>query len=533
MPYRLENRRIIRAALAAFAVAFALGATAAHAGFERSLEKMLGNQARNAIEAQYVVIAEGPAAEYLQRTGESLVDASPRHDIEYTFKLLDTEQVNAFALPWGYVYVTTGMLRFVDSSDQLAGVVGHEIAHVSQKHSLDAFKKQFWASLLLGVIEAPAALLTAGNVGATLYLLRHSRKDEQDSDKLGARYAYTAGYDASQLADFLRKLHAEQKRKPSSIEIYLSTHPTGERRQERLAELPELDQDNPEVAAHTARGFLDRHLANQAVVAYRRAASLAPADAEARAGLVRAYAEAGDAQLARQELARALEIGLSEEDARTLEMVVAEAPPAPGRDVSADESDAQPRVHSDEQRLADVREAAAAWSMDAQEPARKIEERSKSLGERVRGVARRMSMTGAFGSPAFGTQRVMEKAETALYLIAETTDRVGATGEGLKSVSATAGEILAAVERDSAAPAAAGDRARWQALAREIAEVVATAEEETQQVSEQALRAAKLADEAVGHLNSAVSAMATEFNAFGGLRGSAPFLGLAEGDADR
>lgn len=522
MPYHGTRVRTLRAASAL--IAFAVTVTSAQAGLDRSIEKMLGKQAREAVESQYVVIAQGPAADYVTRVGRSLVAVSPRRDVEYTFKLLDTEQVNAFALPWGFVYVTTGMLRFVDSSDELAGVIGHEIAHVAEKHSLNAFKKQFWATLLFGVVDAPAALLTVGQVGTTLYLLRHSRKDEQAADKLGASYAYLAGYDASQLSDFLRKLTQEQKREPSKIEVYLSTHPTEQRREQRLAELPEVRQKSAQVLARTARGFLDRHLASQAVIAYRRALELAPADAALHGGLGQAYAELGALDLARSALARAIESG-SRDAARLGESLAAatsSTPPA-----------LLPSTEAEQRQMKDRITAAAAWNANVQDAARQVEERSKSLNDKVRGLARRMSFTGAFGTPTLGAERVMKKAEVALYLIAETADEIGAAAKGLKSMPSGAAKVLETLERSLARPVSAADQVQRETLAREVADGILRASEQSPQLTQQALDAAKRADDAAGQLGSAVNALASEFDTFGGVRGGLPFLGLAESDVDR
>jgi len=506
-----------RVALAA--VVLAAMALPAQASFERGLEKTLGKQARDAIESQYDVVKKGPAAEYVERIGKTLVEVSPRHDIEYTFKILDTEQINAFALPWGYVYVTTGMLEFVDSSDQLAGVLGHEIAHVAQKHSLDAFKQQFWASLLFGVIDAPATLLTVGQVGTTLYLLRHSRKDEQEADGLGAGYSYAAGYDPSQLSAFLRKLDEEHGRKPSTIEVYLSTHPTGERRQQRLAELPEVNRKNADVATHVAHAFLARHLANQAVVEYRRVIELAPDRAEAHAGLARAYAKLGEPEPAQQAWQRAEELGLRDQE-ELPDLPTASAPPV------------VPPSAAEEQQVEQARAAAERWHSQVKEPVREIGNRAKSLENSVQGLARRMSMTGALGSPTLAGERVMEKAQFTLYMIAETSDRVAAVGEGLQAKGDGAAEVVQTIARDSAAPATTVDRAQWTALSAEVAAGIAGAETQAGGIRQQALQAADLADKAASQLSSAVSSLPSAMNVFGAIDRSFAFLGLAEGEVD-
>jgi Zn-dependent protease with chaperone function len=508
---------------ASTAIALALMLTAAQAGLDRSIEKMLGKQSRDAVESQYAVIAEGPAAEYVQRIGRQLVEVSPRRDIEYTFKVIDTDQVNAFALPWGYVYVTTGMLRFVDSSDELAGVMGHEIAHVAEKHSLSQFKKQFWTTMLFGVIDAPATLLTAGQVGATLYLLRYSRKDEQAADRLGAGYAYLAGYDPAQLSGFLSKLDKEQKSQPSKLEIYLSTHPTEARREQRLGELPQVSRKDAAVVARTAKGFLDRHLANQAVVEYRRAVELAPNDGGAHVGLARAYAGLGEAHLAREEIGQVPSVPAKDEE-QIEALIAASAAPA---------SMAAPAPSQAEQaKLKQAQDAAALWGADAQDPVRRIEAQSKSLQDKVKQLARRMNMVGSFGSPSYGAERIMEKAGMALYLIADTRDRVNRAAEELKSVSSGAVEALGLVKQSYDQAGSADDRAQWQALREEIGGVVADASGSGGRVAQQALDAAKRADNAAGQLSSALNSLAADFDSFGGVRG-VPLMGLAEGDVDR
>jgi len=535
-------------------VTLALAVTSAQAGLDRSIEKMLGKQARDEIESEYAVIG-GPAADYMQRMGRALVAVQPRHDIEFSFKIIDTDQVNAFALPWGYVYVTTGMLRFVNSSDELAGVVGHEISHVSEKHAVEQFKQQFWTSLLLGVVNAPAAALTAGRIGSTLYLLRHSRQDEQAADRLGATYAYLAGYDASQLANFLGRLDKENKRESGKLEVYLSTHPTGERRLERLAELPQVNGKNPQMLIRDARGLLDRHATNQAVVQYRRALALAPNDVAGHAGLAEAYAELGAADLARREVALTPEIGARDRERVEQALAAASAPEVAARDrieaavgtaavaatvraataAPATISGAFPPSPNDKQRLKDAMAAAAAWGANMQDPARKVAEQAKSLGERVRALVRRMNVAGTFALPSFGGERILEKAEEALYLVAQTTDEVNAVAKALKSTSSGAAQVLGAVERGYDQPASAEDQAQRQALVQEISGGVARAEELSPTVTQQALDSAKRADAAAGQLNSALNAMTVvpgDVDVFGRVRMS-PFLSFAESDVDR
>jgi predicted Zn-dependent protease len=297
------RRHILALGLLAGVVLTALAHPAA-AGVDEGLERLMDRQTAAAIESQYPVLDKNPLAPYVRALGGNLAEVSGRKGVKFVFKIIETDEINALALPAGTVYVTTGLIEFVDSPEELAAVLGHEVGHVAARHSLSTLKKAFWTDIFLGVLNLPSGVLRAGRLGSTLYLLRHSRKDEADADKRGARYSLQAGFDPAELKTFMEKLAEKQEKTGSKLPTYLSTHPDSKRRAARLLELPELDQKNPQVVTAIARGYLSRHLPNQAIVRYRRALELEPGSTEATAGLAEAYSAVGELSLARSQVER-------------------------------------------------------------------------------------------------------------------------------------------------------------------------------------------------------------------------------------
>lgn len=216
-------------------------------------EIQLGREADREIMEQFGVVDDPELVRYVERVGESVLATShlrregalPEYrETRFTFRVLDSEIVNAFALPGGYVYVTRGLLAHLDSEAQLAVVLGHEVAHVAARHSSkDALKSGMVA---IGVAGAEAlgdelggvAELVAdvGGAGVGLLMTRHSRDDERESDRLGVEYAALAGYDAAEGAHFFRALKRSSARE-SWFPSFLSTHPDPGRREETVRTL--------------------------------------------------------------------------------------------------------------------------------------------------------------------------------------------------------------------------------------------------------------------------------------------------------
>lgn len=151
---------------------------------------------------------------YVNNLGQRLVANSELSDYPFTFTLLDTPLVNAFALPGGYVYVTRGILAMVNSESALASVIGHEIGHVTARHSAKRYNNQMFTGLgaaILGAVSGDSGVANSLNQGAQAYIMSYSRSQEYQSDELGIRYSSRAGYDPYASARMLSSLDADHK----------------------------------------------------------------------------------------------------------------------------------------------------------------------------------------------------------------------------------------------------------------------------------------------------------------------------------
>lgn len=152
--------------------------------------------------------------QYVNDMGQRLVANSELSDYPFTFTVLDTPLVNAFALPGGYVYVTRGIMTLVNDEAELASVIGHEIGHVTARHSAKRYNNQMFAGLgtvLVGAATGNNALTNSLSQGAQAYLMSYSRDQEHQSDELGIRYSSRTGYDPYAASDMLNGLDNQHK----------------------------------------------------------------------------------------------------------------------------------------------------------------------------------------------------------------------------------------------------------------------------------------------------------------------------------
>lgn len=180
---------------------------------------------------------------YINGIGQEIANVSQRSNLEYTFNVVDSPVVNAFALPGGWVYFTRGILAHFNSEDELAGVMGHEVGHVVARHSAEQYSRQQLATIGLGV----AVVLSdefrpyAGyaQMGLGLVFLKFSRNQESESDLLGVQYTAALGYDSHQMAGFFRTIARLSDQGGQSVPNFLSTHPNPLNRESRVNELAE------------------------------------------------------------------------------------------------------------------------------------------------------------------------------------------------------------------------------------------------------------------------------------------------------
>ncbi|HEX68664.1 MAG TPA: hypothetical protein ENG13_06340 [bacterium] len=204
------------------------------------MEIRIGKNAASEVEREYRTYS----SLRLENIGERVARSSHRPNLPYHFRVMESKEINAFALPGGFIYVTSKLMEIADD-DELAGVVGHEIAHVCCRHGVKKLEAQLGYSLIASLIlsKEKADLIRLANTTFKLISLGYSRKDEFQADELGTKYAFKAGFSADGLLRFLKKLKEIEKIGPQPLE-FLSTHPSVDKRIERLEGLvKELEKE--------------------------------------------------------------------------------------------------------------------------------------------------------------------------------------------------------------------------------------------------------------------------------------------------
>ncbi len=193
-------------------------------------EIALGKQASQEVEQTIGLVDDAELQAYVRRIGLAMATTSQRPTLPWTFGVVDDPTPNAFALPGGFIYVTRGMATLMSSEAELASVLGHEIGHVTAKHSVSAISQQQLAQIGLGVgsILMPRLQRFQGLVGTGLGLLflQHGRDAERQADDLGFQYASTRGYAMAEMADVFRSLERLPGSERSALPSFLSTHPS-------------------------------------------------------------------------------------------------------------------------------------------------------------------------------------------------------------------------------------------------------------------------------------------------------------------
>ena len=213
-----------------------------------SLEKeiALGRQMAQEVQREAKINDDPILSEYVNRVGQNLVRNSDAK-VPFSFKVIEADDLNAFALPGGYVFVNTGLIVMAEEEDEFAGAVAHEIAHVAARHmTRQATKSQIAniatvpLSVLLGGWAGVAARQAAG-LAIPMTFLSFSRKDESEADYLGLQYMYSAGYDPNGAISIFEKLEALSRRKPGAVSKLFSTHPMdGDRIRNAEKEIQEI-----------------------------------------------------------------------------------------------------------------------------------------------------------------------------------------------------------------------------------------------------------------------------------------------------
>jgi len=212
-----------------------------HIGQEQEIE--IGQNAAAQLEAQEGLWKNAAATARLEAIGKKLAANTDRQDLPWSFKILDQTQVNALALPGGFVYVTRGLMERDIDDQELAGITAHEISHVTNRHGIDRIEEALTTSIVVSIVteNSKESIQQAADIALNMILLEGYRDEEYEADKDGTRLAFKTGYKADGLLQFLRYIKDQETREPSDLETWVSTHPPTSKRINRLEEfLPEL-----------------------------------------------------------------------------------------------------------------------------------------------------------------------------------------------------------------------------------------------------------------------------------------------------
>jgi predicted Zn-dependent protease len=225
-----------------------------------SVEKeiAIGKQMAQQVERQAKIVDDRIIAEYVNRVGQNLVRNSDAK-VPFTIKVIDSEEVNAFALPGGFFFVNTGIITAASNEAEMAGVMAHEIGHVAAHHGMKAQTK----GDLINYASIPAMIFLGGwtgyaiRQGAQLAIpmgfLTFSRANEAEADMLGLQYMYKTGYDPNSFVDFFEKVQSLEKRKPGTMSKLFSSHPpTDDRIKATQKHIQEQLKPRPEYVVNTS-----------------------------------------------------------------------------------------------------------------------------------------------------------------------------------------------------------------------------------------------------------------------------------------
>jgi predicted Zn-dependent protease len=199
-------------------------------------EIQMGTEYAQQINSQLPIVRDPEVVRYINVLGDSIAKLADERDLDWQFFVVNASEVNAFAVPGGYIYVNRGLIERAQNMSQLAGVLGHEIGHVVRRHSVEQMEKAQGANIgvtlacvLTSVCNNQAAA-AAINVGGGLVFAKFSRDAERESDEEAVKYVVRAGIDPRGIPEMFRILLDERQRSPSSVSSWFSTHPLEEER---------------------------------------------------------------------------------------------------------------------------------------------------------------------------------------------------------------------------------------------------------------------------------------------------------------
>ena len=212
-------------------------------------EVELGRQAAREVERSVRLYRDPLVRAYIDSMGQALVRVSARSQFRYYFKVVDAPEVNAFALPGGFIYVNLGLIQAATTESELAGVIGHEIGHVEMHHGAKKISQQYGVAVFVDIISGDGdpsmrrkIIAQLAGFGGGLGVLSYGRAAERESDAFAVRCMVNAGVDPEGIARFFETLLKLHKREPKGVEAWFSTHPPTQSRidfvRSEIAKLP-------------------------------------------------------------------------------------------------------------------------------------------------------------------------------------------------------------------------------------------------------------------------------------------------------
>jgi beta-barrel assembly-enhancing protease len=235
-------------------------------GGSQEKEIALGRQLAMMVEQQSKMVEDPIITEYVNRVGQNVVLHSDAK-VPFTIKVIDSDEVNAFALPGGFFFVNRGLILAADNEAELAGVMAHEIAHVAARHAMENQGKGTLinygalAGIIFGGPILSQVLYNGGGLLAGLAQLKFSRGAEEEADLLGVQYLYAAGYDPTAMSTMFEKLASRNKKKPGSLQKLFSTHPQSiERRDTTMALVARFSEKDEYIISTSEFNRVKNHL---------------------------------------------------------------------------------------------------------------------------------------------------------------------------------------------------------------------------------------------------------------------------------
>lgn len=287
-------------------------------------ERRVGRELYDKIKEAGLLLTDDPLVDYVKEIGERLIRQDDRYPLDFTFSVIQSSGINAFATPGGYVYVFTGLVKLAEDESQLAGVLAHEIAHVKARHIAQMIAKSkrlgvaslaaVLAGALIGGGDAAAALVGLTSAASATMTLKYSREHEEEADRLGMAYLVGSGYSGRAMLDFLRIMQFNQFYS-SAVPSYFLTHPQTSDRIRYLTLLLETryrQEGMTEIVGgfdrHKTRLYLNRQSPRDNHRYFTERVRQDPGDPEAHYGLAVSASKMGRFDDASRSFTRALEL---------------------------------------------------------------------------------------------------------------------------------------------------------------------------------------------------------------------------------